>query len=91
MEVKVNRISVEMSCFACKIQSCFTLFLFFLNIGVRCPSHNWSKISSNRADFSHAHRGVNGVPGDVQWVHLVKGFRSYGTLNLKNIFKFSPC
>ena len=69
----------------------FTLFLFFLNIGVRCPSHNWSKISSNRAEFLHAHRGVNRVPGDPQGLHSVEGFRSYGPLKWENIFKISSC
>ena len=67
----------------------FTLFLFFLNIGVRCPSHNWSKISSNQADFLRAHRKVNRVPGDPQWLHSVKGFRSYETPKRENIFKIS--
>ena len=32
---------------------------------VLCPSHNWSKISSNQADFLQTHRGVKGVPGDA--------------------------
>ena len=56
---------------------------------MRCPSHNWSKISSNQTDFSRAHRRVNRVPGDAQWAHSVKGFQSYSTLELKNIFKIS--
>ena len=43
----------------------FTLFLFFLNIGVRCPSCNWSKISNNRADFLQTYRGVKIVPGNT--------------------------
>ena len=58
---------------------------------MRCPSHNWSKISSNQADFLHTHRGVNIVPGDAEWVHSFKGFRSYETPKWKNILKISPC
>ena len=30
-----------------------------------CPSHNWSKISSNQVDSLHTHRGVKDVPGDA--------------------------
>ena len=69
----------------------FLLFFFFLNIGVRCPSHNWSKLSTNRDDFWDTHSEMNIVLGDVQWVHSVKGFRSYGTTKSKNIFKIFPC
>ena len=58
---------------------------------MRCPSHNWLKISSNRADFLQTHRGVNGVSGDAYWVCLVQGFQRYGTSKLKNILKISPC
>ena len=58
---------------------------------MHCPSHNWSKMSSNRADFLQTHRGVNIVPGDAEWVHSVKGFRSYESPKWKNILKISPC
>ena len=58
---------------------------------MRCPSHNWSKISSNRADFWQSYRGVNIVPGDTYRVHLVKGYQSYRTSKLENILKISPC
>ena len=61
---------------------------FFPNIGVRCSSHNWSKILNN---ILQTYRGVNrGLP-DIHWVYSVKGFRSYGNSKLKNILKISPC
>ena len=66
-------------------------FVFFLNICVRCPSHNWSKTSSNRAEFFQTHRGVNIVSWDTYWVHSVMGFRRYRTSKLKNILKIFPC
>ena len=63
------QISVEMFCFACKIQSCFVSFHFVFFVlpenYVFCSSHNWSKISSNQADSLQTHRGVKGVSGDA--------------------------
>ena len=46
----------------------FTFFLFFVFCfcsSWNCPSHNWSKVSSNQADFLHTHREVKSVPGDA--------------------------
>ena len=45
----------------------FISFCFFCSSWnyVFCSSHNWSKISSNQADFLHTHRGVKNVPGDA--------------------------
>ena len=62
------QITVEMYCFACKIQSCFFLFFFVFvlpEIMCFCPSHTCSKISGNQADSLHTHRGVKDVPGDA--------------------------
>ena len=58
---------------------------------MRCPSHKWSKISSNQADFLQTHIEVNRVPGDIELIHSVMGFRSNWTPKLKNILKISPC
>ena len=51
VEVKVIRISVEMSGFASKIRVLFSFF-FFPNIDMRCPEHIFSKILSNLNEFS---------------------------------------
>ena len=40
-------------------------FVFIFVLPVRCPSHNWSKISSNQAEFLRTYRGINIVTGDA--------------------------
>ena len=65
-EVKVIQISVEMSCFACKIRVLFFLFFLFPKLrAMRFPSNNFSKILSNGNKFLQTCCGVNIVVPDT--------------------------